>query len=357
MKDTQKSVTIRWLAQQAGVSVATISRALRHPDTVAPETRERILKLVNRHQFVPDGRAATFSSKRTGLVGLIVPTISNSIYAEFTEAIQNRLQAANLSLLIANANYSAEIERNIIRKLIESRVEGVILTGYKRDATLYDLLRHYNIPFVVTWSTSPKASIPSISFDNRLAAAEVTEMLVKLGHQRIGLICGITSVNDRAAQRLEAYRSVLSRYRIPFDENLVSEQPFEIEIAAEAATRMVTQANPPTALFCANDIQALGALFACQRMNIRVPKDISIIGFDDLPIVRVVTPPLSSVHVPAKRMGHAAADALIEAAREGIPIKSQIIDTELIMRASTCRFHPRGRRAGGRQRLKQTNKN
>jgi LacI family transcriptional regulator len=202
MKDKPKSVTIRWLAEQAGVSVATISRTLRNPDSVAPETRERILKLVNRHHFVPDGRAATFSSQRTGVVGLIVPTISNSIYAEFTEAIQNRLQAADLSLLIANANYSADIERQIIRKLIESRVEGVILTGYKREPALYELLRHYRIPFVVTWSLSPKAAIPAISFDNRAAAAEATEMLIKLGHNRIGLICGMTSINDRAAQRL-----------------------------------------------------------------------------------------------------------------------------------------------------------
>ena len=315
--------------------MATISRALRHPDTVAPQTRERILKLVNRHQFVPDGRAATFSSKRAGVIGLIVPTISNSIYAEFTEAIQNRLQTADLSLLIANANYSAEIERDIIRKLIESRVEGVILTGYKRDAALYDLLRHYHIPFVVTWSTSPKASIPSISFDNRLAAAEATEMLIKLGHQRIGMMCGMTSINDRAAQRLEAYRSVLARYKIPYDPEIVAEQPFEIEASAEAASRLVSLTKPPTALFCANDIQALGALFACQSLKIRVPNDISIIGFDDLPITRVVSPPLSSVHVPAKRMGHAAADALIDAARKNIPVKSQIIDTELIMRGST----------------------
>jgi LacI family transcriptional regulator len=335
MKDTQKSVTIRWLAQQAGVSVATISRVLRHPDTVAPQTRERILKLINRHQFVPDGRAATFSSKRAGVIGLIVPTISNSIYAEFTEAIQSRLQAADLSLLIANANYSAEIERNIIRKLIESRVEGVILTGYKRDSALYDLLRHYHIPFVVTWSTSPKASIPSISFDNRLAAAEATEMLIKLGHQRIGMMCGMTTINDRAAQRLEAYRSVLARYKIPYDPEIVSEQPFEIEASAEAASRLVSLTKPPTALFCANDIQALGALFACQNLKIRVPNDISIIGFDDLPITRVVSPPLSSVHVPARRMGHAAADALIDAARKNIPVKSQIIGTELIMRGST----------------------
>lgn len=336
MKKPEKSVNVRSLAKKAGVSVATVSRALRQPESVAPHTREKILRLVEKYRFVPDGRAANFSSQRTGLVGLIVPTISNSIYAEFTEAIQSRLQAAGLSLLIVNANYSAEIERDIIRKLIESRVEGVILTGYRRDAALYQLLAHYRIPFIVTWAISPKRTIPSISFDNRAAAAEATEMLIKLGHRRIGLICGEVAINDRAAMRLEAYKSALDKHRIPFDETLVSQQPFEIEAAAEAATRLMSHARPPTALFCANDIQALGALFACQRMKIRVPEDVSIIGFDDLPIVRTANPALSSVHVPARQMGNAAADALIAAARHEIPIKSQIIPTELIMRASTA---------------------
>lgn len=336
MKSPRKSVTIRWLAQQAGVSVATVSRALRQPETVAPRTRERILELVDRYRFVPDGRAVTLSSRRSGVVGLIVPTISNSIYAAFTEAIQSRLQEEGLSLLIANANYSAETEREIILKLIESRAEGVVLTGYDRDPALYALLRQYDIPFVVTWSISPERTVPAISFDNRRAAAEATEMLIKLGHRRIGLMCGITAINDRAAQRFEAYREVLMRHDIVFDPEIVAERPFDIEAATEAAARMVSMANPPTAIFCANDIQAIGTLFACQRLKIRVPEDLSIIGFDDLPITRVVNPPLSTVHVPAHRMGNAAADALIGASRKQIPVLSQTIQTELIMRGSAA---------------------
>jgi LacI family transcriptional regulator len=308
---------------------------LRKPETVAAPTRKRILKLIKRHRFVPDGRAATFSSKRTGIVGLIVPTISNSIYAEFTEAIQSILQNAGLSLLIANANYSPDIERDIIHKFTENRVEGVILTGYERDEALYELLRHYQIPFVVTWSTSPKCSIPAISFNNGDAASEAVEKLIELGHRRIGLICGVTNINDRAAQRLKAYREVLARHRIVFDPSLIAEIPFEIEIAAQAATRLISGPNPPTALFCANDIQAMGALFACQRHNIRVPDDISIIGFDDLPSTRVVNPPLSSVHVPAKKMGEEAAKAIIAAAREGTPVRSQTLATKVVMREST----------------------
>jgi LacI family transcriptional regulator len=161
--------------------------------------------------------------------------------------------------------------------------------------------------------------------------------LIEIGHRRIGLICGVTNINDRAAQRLKAYREVLARHRIAFDPSLVAEIPFEIEIAAVAATRLISGPNPPSALFCANDIQAMGALFACQRQNVRVPDEISIIGFDDLPSTRVVNPPLSSVHVPAKQMGEEAAKAIIAAAREEIPVRSHTLATELVMRESTKR--------------------
>jgi LacI family transcriptional regulator len=335
LKEADRRVTLRRIARELGVSIATVSRALRQPDMVSPQKRARILALVESYRYVPDALAASFSSGRTGLVGLIVPTISNSIYAAFTEAVQGRLQDAGRKLLIANTNYSAELEGQIVRKLVESRVEGVIFTGYRRDATIYDLLRHYRIPFVVTWSTSPEPSIPAISFDNRAAAAAATEALISLGHRRIGLICGMTAVNDRAAQRLDAYRQVLARHAIPFDPALVAERPFEVAEGAAAAKAMIALRSPPTALFCANDIHALGAMFACQRLGLTVPDNVSIIGFDDLPMTQVVNPSLSTVHVPAREMGEAAADALVTAVEDGVAISSIQIGTSVRLREST----------------------
>lgn len=332
---TDRPVTLRRIARETGVSVATVSRALRQPDKVSAQKRARILALVERYRYVPDALAASFSSGRTGLIGLIVPTISNSIYAAFTEAVQGRLQDAGRKLLIANTNYSAELEAQIVHKLVGSRVEGVIFTGYRRDVALYELLRHYQIPFVVTWSTSPDPGIPAISFDNRAAAAAATEALIGLGHRRIGLICGMSAVNDRAAQRLDAYRHVLARHDIPFDPTLVAERPFEVAEGAAAAQSMIALTRPPTALFCANDIQALGAMFACQRLKLMVPGDVSIIGFDDLPMTEVTNPPLSTVHVPAQEMGEAAADALVNAAEHNVPILSTKFEATVVLREST----------------------
>lgn len=332
--EADQPVTLRQIAREAGVSVATVSRALRRPDAVSAETRERILALVTQHRYVPDALAASFASRRTGLVGLIVPTISNSIYAAFTEAVQNRLQAAGRKLLIANTNYSATLESEIVHKLVENRVEGVILTGFKRDRVLYELLRHYRIPFVVTWSTSEDPAIPAISFDNFAAAKAATKALVELGHRRIGLICGESSVNDRAYQRISGFRAGLECAGIPFDPALVAERPFEVAEGAAAAETLMTSGQPPTALFCANDIQALGALFACQRLGLVVPRDVSIIGFDDLPMTRIANPPLATVRVPAQEMGEAAAEALVRATDMGELIQSRALEARVIARAS-----------------------
>lgn len=332
--ETGQPVTLRQIAREAGVSIATVSRALRRPDAVSAETRARILALVARHRYVPDALAASFASRRTGLVGLIVPTISNSIYAAFTEAVQNRLQAAGRKLLIANANYSATLEFEIVHKLVESRVEGVIFTGCRRDQVLYELLRHYRIPFVVTWSTSDDPSIPAISFDNFAAAKAATNALIGLGHRRIGLVCGVSAVNDRAQQRIAGFRAGLEEAAIVFDPALIAERPFEVAEGAAAAEAIMGNPHPPTALFCANDIQALGALFACQRLGFAVPRDVSIIGFDDLPMTRMANPPLATVHVPAQEMGEAAAGALVRAVDLGEPIHSRALDAMVVVRDS-----------------------
>lgn len=334
---SQAPATLRQIAREAGVSIATVSRALRQPDTVSHETRTRIQTLVVRHRYVPDARAAGLSSRRTGLIGLLVPTLSNSIYAAFAEAVQSHLQDAGRKLMIANTNYIEQLESQIVRKLIESRVEGVIFTGYRRDPAIYQLLRHYGIPFVVTWSTSANPDVPSISFDNRRAAKAATAHLLRLGHRRIGLVCGVAALNDRAQQRIDGYREALAEIEHPFDPTLVRECPFDASEGALAAEHLLSLDRPPTALFCANDIQALGALFACQRLGISVPNDLSIVGFDDLPIVRMTTPPLTTVRVPAHEMGEAVSHALLRASDTQTPIRSRRFEATLILRASHAR--------------------
>ncbi len=335
--ELSRHITLRRIAREAGVSIATASRAIRQPEVVSDQTRARVLRLVEEYGYVPDAVAASFSSRRSGVVGLVVPTISNSIYAAFTEAVQAALQESGRKLLIASTGYSADVERDIIVKLVESRVEAVVLTGYARDGKLYDLLRRYEIPFVISWSTSPDPRVPSISFDNYAASLNAVERLLHLGHRRIGLMCGVTAVNDRASQRLAAYRDALERHGIVFDETLVCERPFEAAEGSTALCRILDGPAPPTAVFCANDILAMGALFACQRRGVRVPEDLSIVGFDDLPIAATTWPALSTVHVPAAEMGRMVAGGVVAALDSGEAIRSEIVWTTFVSRDSAGR--------------------
>jgi LacI family transcriptional regulator len=332
-----REITLRRIAREAGVSIATASRAIRQPDLVSPETRDRILSLVRSYGYVPDAIAASFSSRRSGVVGLVIPTLSNSIYAAFAQALQSVLQASGRRLLIASTGYSKELERDIVLKLVESRAEAVVFTGYEREPDVYGVLRRYEIPFVVSWAVSSDPDIPSISFDNHEAAKGAVERLIGLGHRRIGLMCGITAVNDRAAARLAGYRAALKAHDINFDTQLVRECNFDASEGAVGLEQLVVSSPRPTAIFCANDVLAMGALFACQRLGLEVPRDLSIVGFDDLPITATTWPSLSTVRVPAVEMGRMVGDAILQAVDAGRPIQSRVVATSFVARASSGR--------------------
>ncbi len=330
------TVTSKEIAREAGVSTATVSRVFNQPEKVRPATRELVLKIMKRHHYVSDGMAVALASRRSQMLGLIIPTITNSIYASCTQALKRIAQDAGYSVLIGISEYSVEHEDMLIHRLMERRIEGLILTGAERDPLLYEKIRHNNLPFVVTWQLVHDNEFPSVSFDNYKAARTAVEHLVSLGHRRIGLICGRTDVNDRARDRRRGYEAVLRKYGIDVDARLIFERDFEFVEGRAAMNRLLSIDPRPTAAFCANDIQAIGALYECRESGIRVPEDLSIIGFDDLPIAQYTWPQLTTIRVPASEMGRRAAESLLTALKTGQPPLSVELPTDLIIRGSTA---------------------
>ncbi len=320
----------------AGVSTATISRVINEPDKVKEETRTRVESVMREHHFVADGLAGGLASRRSRTIGLIIPTIANSIYASSTQAVQRVAQGAGYTVFVGVSDYSASSEAALIHRLLERRVDGLILTGADRDQNVYDKITHNKVPFVITWQLTTTADLPSVSFDNYKAAVVATTYMLSLGHARIGLICGRTDVNDRAFERRRAYEECLEGAGITIDPALIHECEFDIFEGRAAMSRMIAHHDRPTAVFCANDIQAIGAITACRDANLRVPDDISIMGFDDLPIAQCTTPQLTTVRVPADEMGAKAAETLITAIRGKGVVKSMELPTDLIARDSTA---------------------
>ena len=331
-----KAMTIREIAREAGVSTATVSRAFNQPDKVSQGTRDSVRAVTERHHFVLDRMAGGLASRRTRTLGLVIPTIMNSIYAFSTQAIQSAAQEACYTVLVGISEFAADEEATLIHRLMERRVEGLILTGAARSPSLYEKLTHNGVPFVVTWKLTDKGTLPSVSFDNRKAARAAVDHLVALGHRRIGLVCGRGDVNDRALDRRRAFEDSMAGHGLDADPDLIYERDFEFVEGRAAMHGMLGHPRPPTAVFCANDIQAIGAMTECHEAGLNVPRDMSIVGFDDLPIAQCTTPQLTTIRVPAREMGRRAAMSLIESIEGGGAMGRIELPTDLVVRHTTA---------------------
>jgi LacI family transcriptional regulator len=328
--------TIREIALEAGVSTATVSRVMNTPLLVSVEKRDAVHRVMDRHDYVSHGMAGSLAARRSMTIGLVIPTITNSIYAASTQAIQRLAQQHSYAVFLGVSDFDPTKEATIIRRLVERRVDGLILTGGERDSTIYRILERHHIPYVVTWRLSGAANCPCIAFDNYGAGRLAMSHLIELGHRRIGLICGRTDLNDRAFERRRAYEDALSETGVPADGSLIFERDFEFIEGHTAMRRMLMYPDRPTAVFAANDIQAIGAIAQCREAGIRVPEDLSIIGFDDLPVAEFTHPKLTTIRVPGDRMGHVATLRLLDMIRGRSNAPSEILRVELVVRNSTA---------------------
>lgn len=333
-------VTIDRIAEEAGVSTATVSRVLNHPDQVSDETRRRVLGVMKRHHFVAHGLAGGLASRRSRVIGLLIPTITNSIYASSTQAVQRTAQGHGYAVLVGVSEFSPSLEEGLVRKLLERRVDGLILTGEQRSRAIYQTIGKLGVPYVVTWQLARAHARPCVAFDNRTATRLALDHLWQLGHRTIGLICGRSDVNDRALARRDAFVEFMAEHGVRVAPGLILERDFEIVQGRTAMHDILRHAPRPTAVFCANDIQAMGALYECADSGLRVPDDISIIGFDDHPMSQYTSPQLTTVRVPAEEMGRRAAEELLRTIDDGEPGHATTrieLPTALVVRQTTGR--------------------
>lgn len=330
---TENKVTIHEVAAAAGVSIATVSRALNTPQRVQPAIRARVDEAVARLGYVAHGAARALASRRSDTIGAIVPTLDNAIFAAGIHALQLRLDGHGKVLLLASTEYDPERERRELRALIERGVDGVMLVGSAHDRAIAGLIAAARVPAVAVWTNDPACAFPTIGFDNHAAMGRLVDHLWMLGHRRFAMIAGVTAGNDRAAARVDGLRAALATRGAAAP--IVLERPYEIREGREAMRGLRALAMPPSAVVCGNDVLALGALFEAQALGLAVPGQVSITGFDDLELASQVSPGLTTIRVPAAEMGRRAADALVAAARDGSPLRSIVLDVELILRAST----------------------
>lgn len=326
--------TLKDVAERAGVSSATISRALNDPDKVAPETRARIDAAILELGYAPNFGARVLASNRTGTVGAIVPTLSNAIFASGLQAFQEVLAEDGITLLIATTDYDPAKELHQVRQLLSHGAAGLLLVGADRPWTTLDFIEKHGVPHVLGWCSHADRDQTCVGFDNAAAAYDATQRVLMQGHRRIAMISSELASNDRAQARVDGVRQAIADHGRGAALLSITKTKIRLQLGADAFVTAYSSRPHPTAVICGNDVLAAGAMMQAREMGLDVPGDISIIGFDDIGIARAMHPGLTTVRVPQIEMGRQAAEVLLAKMNGTTLPANPKLSTEFVMRGT-----------------------
>lgn len=327
-------ITIRDVAREAGVSVATVSRVLNNSGPVHEHTRRRIDEVAKRLRYTPNGAARTLSTRRTQTVGVLLPDLYGEFFSEVIRGIDQVVQEAGWHLLVSSShNERAEIEAAL--QVMRGRVDGLVVMSPDLDAHALAQNLPDRLPVILLNCEVEDRVYDSLNIDNHGGACAMVQHLLALGHRRIGLITGPTRNHD-ARERLRGAREALESAGVAADPSLVLEGDFSESSGHAAMQRLLEVDSAPTAVFALNDSMAVGGLSALGEAGVRVPEQMAVAGFDDIPIARYVSPPLTTVRVSIPELGSRATRRLFEAmaSRNGHERRQDLLLTELVVRRS-----------------------
>lgn len=287
--------------------------------------------------YVYNALAGGLSTKRSHAIGILIPNITNPIFSESTRGVQDYAGEKGYYVISVNTDYVYEKEKKLVNILREKQVEGIVLTTNKPDGEIVERLVKYKFPFVLTYSYPKNPKVAFVGVDNIQGGYKAIEYLIGLDHRRIGMIALNFSLSDRSYHRWLGYRRCLKKSHIPYDPNLIIQTEYTFEKGKKAVELLMGTPHPPTAIFCSNDILALGAMKGLEDLGERVPEDVSVIGFDDIAFSKFVAPSLTSIRQPAYDMGWKATEILFELfSKIGVNDSRHriLLDTELVVRQS-----------------------
>src|SRR6056297_725651 len=332
--DPRPAPTLEDVARAAQVSTATVSRCLNVPQKVSEQTRLRVMEAVATLGYAPNFGARAMASRRTRTIGAVIPTMENAIFARGLQAFQEELRSLGYQLLVASSSYRQEVEEEQIRSLVARGTDGIMLIGHDRAPQVTRFLHQRGLPVLVTWAYDRAQAGISVGFDNRRAMRVLAEKTLDLGHRDIAVITAPVADNDRARTRVEGIRDAIAARGLPVAALQVIETDYGIETGGDAFEVLMQSLPRPTVVMCGNDVLAVGAVKRARALGLSVPVDVSITGFDDIDIASVVDPALTTVHVPHRAMGAAAARLLTRMIEEDGAAASQELDAHVTWRDS-----------------------
>lgn len=327
-------VSIRHVADRAGVSVATVSNAINRPDRVSPETRTRVLAAIEELGYVRSESARQLRAGSSRIVALLVLDIGNPFFVGVARGVEDAVREQGLGVMLCNSDQDAEAESLYLSLFAEQRVRGALITP--TDAGNLDTFRRHDIPYVLVDRVLDRAEGCSVSVDDVAGGELAVRHLLEAGHTRIGYVSGPASLAQCRDRRTGAERAMAAA-GLSADELAVLEVPaLDAAAGRDAGARLLGRAQRPTAVFCANDLLALGVLQSVFGAGVRVPEEMALVGYDDIEFAAAAAVPLTSVRQPAFRIGRSAAQLLLEETSGGEHEHQRVVyEPELVVRRSS----------------------
>ncbi|OJX99013.1 MAG: transcriptional regulator [Rhizobiales bacterium 63-22] len=334
----QRKTTLADVASQAGVSAATVSRALNAPDMVSAEVRARIQKVVEKLGYIPNPAARALASARTNVIGVLIPSVTNNVFADVLRGIYSVINETPMEVQLGNTRYSFLEEENLLKVFVSQRPAGLIIAGIDQSAASLKLLRQIDCPIVQIMEIGDDPIDMMVGFSHRQAAYEATAHLIEQGYRRIAFLGA--RMDPRTQRRMAGCVEALQQAGL-HDERLIitTPKPSTVTLGCQLLSELLSREPEADAVFCNNDDLALGVLFECQRRQINIPGQFGICGFNDLEMMGVANPSVSSVRTFRQEMGEQAVRMLLAAISGNRPAQSKVdIGFQLIRRRSTQRL-------------------
>lgn len=335
----RQPVTLREVAELAGVHAGTASRALNETsrDMVKAETVERVLAAAKELGYRPNPIARGLKTRRSGTVGVLVPDLMNPLFPPIVRGIQDRLERDSYTPLITNTENDSERERGAFQTMRDRQVDGFVAATASRSHWLDDIRSELGVPLVLVNRRIERGGASSVVGDDRLGIELAVSHLAELGHRRIAFLGGPTGYSTGHLRRA-GFIEAVGHKRLPLEESLMLHgESFTIEEGFRICDQLLKEHEPPTAILAGNDLMALGCYDALAKHGLTCPDDISVIGFNDMPFAERFNPPLTSVRIPHYRLGELAADLLLAAiTSERREATHLLLEPELVVRSSTA---------------------
>jgi LacI family transcriptional regulator len=333
--------TLKDIAQRLNVSISTVSRAIRNSPDVKPETKKSILALVEEFNYQPNQLALSLRNKQTHTIGVLVPNL-DYVLSMMVRGIDEIALESGYTVMICQSNESYGREILNTRRLLDSLVDGLIISVSSETKTFehFKKIQEKNIPMVLFDRVTPELKVPSVRIDNEGGGFQATEHLIEQGYKRIAILAGPENL-EISNRRMDGYLNALRKHNIKIDESLIFHCDFNQDYAFFATQELLSMKKKPDAIFTISDRLAIGAMLAIKQKGLNMPHDIGLVGFNDEPILNLVSPTISSVEMPSFELGKLAAKLFIEAlhnVEDDMSSIEKVLKTKLFVRESSLRI-------------------